>query len=78
MIIDGRIAEVCETGFLEGRLIVPQFVLQELPVHSRLARPDKRARGGLDVLKTIQANKKVEVSISDKDYHDIREVDSKL
>ncbi|MBI4949269.1 MAG: PIN domain-containing protein [Deltaproteobacteria bacterium] len=80
VIIDGRIAEVCETGFLDGRLIVPQFVLQELQYIADSPDPIKRARGkrGLDVLKTIQANKKVEVSISDKDYHDIREVDSKL
>ncbi len=80
VIIDGRIAEVCETGFIDGRLIVPQFVLQELQYIADSPDPIKRARGkrGLDVLKTIQANKKVEVSISDKDYHDIREVDSKL
>lgn len=80
VIIDGRIAEICETGFLEGRLIVPQFVLQELQYIADSPDAIKRARGkrGLDVLKTIQANKKVEVSISDKDYNDIREVDSKL
>jgi len=80
VIIDGRIAEVCETGFLEGSLMVPQFVLQELQYIADSGDPIKRARGkrGLDVLKQIQSNKKTPVEITDKDFPDIREVDSKL
>jgi len=80
VIIDGRIAEVCETGFIEGRLIVPQFVLQELQYIADSSDSSKRTRGrrGLDVLKQIQANKQVEVEITDRDFDNIREVDSKL
>ena len=80
VIIDGRIAEVCETGFIEGRLIVPQFVLQELQYIADSSDSMKRARGkrGLDVLKQIQTSKKVEVVITDRDFDNIREVDSKL
>ncbi|MBI5492731.1 MAG: TRAM domain-containing protein [Deltaproteobacteria bacterium] len=80
VIIDGRVAEVCETGFLSGEIIVPQFVLQELQYIADSPDPIKRARGkrGLDVLKTIQSNKKVEVSITERDFPDIKEVDSKL
>ncbi|MFQ5735477.1 MAG: PIN/TRAM domain-containing protein [Thermodesulfobacteriota bacterium] len=80
VIIDGRIAEVCETGFLEGKLIVPQFVLQELQYIADSSDSTKRARGkrGLDVLKQIQTNKDVEVEITERDFPDIREVDSKL
>jgi len=80
VIIDGRIAEVCETGFLEGSLMVPQFVLQELQYIADSGDPIKRARGkrGLDVLKQIQSNKKTTVEITDRDFPEIREVDSKL
>lgn len=80
VIIDGRIAEVCETGFLEGTLIVPQFVLQELQYIADSGDPIKRARGkrGLDVLKQIQTNRKTTVEITDRDFPEIREVDSKL
>lgn len=80
VIIDGRIAEVCETGFLDGTLVVPQFVLQELQYIADSGDPIKRARGkrGLDVLKQIQANRKVTVEVTDRDFPDIREVDSKL
>ncbi len=80
VIIDGRIAEVMETGFIEGRLVVPQFVLQELQHIADSADPVKRARGrrGLDVLKQIQSNNRTAVEITGKDFPDIREVDSKL
>jgi len=80
VIIDGRIAEVCETGFIDERLIVPQFVLQELQHIADSPDPVKRARGkrGLDVLKQIQANKSTVVEITDKDFPDIKEVDTKL
>lgn len=80
VIIDGRIAEVCETGFVEGELIVPQFVLQELQYIADSPDSIKRVRGkrGLDILKSLQKNEKVEVKILDKDYPEIKEVDSKL
>lgn len=80
VIIDGRIAEICETGFLEGTIIVPQFVLQELQYIADSSDPAKRARGkrGLDILKQIQTNKKMRVEISDRDFPSIKEVDSKL
>ncbi len=80
VIIDGRIAEVCETGFLEDTLVVPQFVLQELQYIADSADSMKRARGkrGLDVLKQIQGNQKVRVVITDRDFPEIKEVDSKL
>lgn len=80
VIIDGRIAEVTETGFLEGKLIVPQFVLQELQHIADSADPVKRARGkrGLDVLKQIQSTNRTAVEITGRDFPEIREVDSKL
>lgn len=80
VIIDGRIAEVCETGFIDGKLVVPQFVLQELQHIADSSDPVKRARGkrGLDVLKQIQSNDRTVVEITEKDFPDIKEVDSKL
>lgn len=80
VIIDGRVAEICETGFLDNTLIVPQFVLQELQYIADSPDPMKRVRGkrGLDVLKSVQANDKVSVVITDKDFPDVKEVDSKL
>lgn len=80
VIIDGRIAEVVESGFLDGTLVVPQFVLREL--QSVADSPDslKRNRGrrGLDVLNRIQKMSGVEVEISDIDFPGIKEVDMKL
>ncbi len=80
VIIDGRVSELCETGFLEGPIIVPQFVLQELQYIADSPDPIKRSRGkrGLDILKQIQGNKMVGVKISDRDFPAIKEVDSKL
>ncbi|MBI5971434.1 MAG: TRAM domain-containing protein [Deltaproteobacteria bacterium] len=80
VIIDGRIADICETGFVEGEIIVPQFVLQELQYIADSPDSIKRVRGrrGLDILKTLQKNEKVTVKILDKDYPEIKEVDSKL
>lgn len=80
VIIDGRIADICETAFLEGPLIVPQFVLQELQHIADSADNLKRARGrrGLDILNRMQKDDGVEVKIVDEDYPDIKEVDAKL
>jgi len=80
VIIDGRIADVCETGFVDGTLVIPQFVLKELQLVADSADSMKRNRGrrGLDILQKIQKMAGVEVSISDLDFPDVREVDLKL
>jgi uncharacterized protein YacL len=80
VIIDGRIADICETDFLEGPLVVPQFVLQELQHIADSADNLKRARGrrGLDILNRMQKGDTVEVKVVDEDYPEIREVDAKL
>jgi uncharacterized protein YacL len=80
VIIDGRIADVCETGFIDGTLVVPQFVLRELQLVADSPDSLKRNRGrrGLDILQKIQKMAGVNVSISDVDFPDVREVDLKL
>jgi uncharacterized protein YacL len=80
VIIDGRIADVCETGFLEGPFIIPQFVLHELQHIADSPDPLKRNRGrrGLDILNRIQKQGEPEVRISDQDFPKIKEVDAKL
>jgi uncharacterized protein YacL len=80
VIIDGRIADVAKSGFLEGPLIIPNFVLQELRHIADSSDVLKRNRGrrGLDILNRIQKELDVEVIISDRDYDDVSEVDSKL
>ncbi len=80
VIIDGRIADVCETGFLDGTLVIPQFVLKELQMVADSSDSMKRNRGrrGLDILQKIQKMSGVNVTISDADFPDIREVDLKL
>jgi len=80
VIIDGRIADVCETGFLDGTFILPQFILQELQHIADSPDPMKRARGrrGLDILHKVQKMSRITVSIVDEDFPKIREVDAKL
>lgn len=80
VIIDGRIADICETGFLEGPLIVPQFVLKELQHIAGSADALKRNRGrrGLDILQRVQKEFERDVHIVDHDFPNIREVDAKL
>ncbi len=80
VIIDGRIADVCESGFLEGTFIIPQFILQELQYIADSADSLRRARGrrGLDVLQRIQKNANITVKIVDEDFPKIKEVDAKL
>jgi uncharacterized protein YacL len=80
VIIDGRIADLCDTGFVDGTLVIPQFVLKELQLVADSADSMKRNRGrrGLDILQKIQKMSGVEVTISDADYPEIREVDLKL
>jgi uncharacterized protein YacL len=80
VIIDGRIADVCETGFLEGVFILPQFILQELQHIADSADTMKRARGrrGLDILHKVQKMSRITVRIVDEDFPNIKEVDAKL
>jgi uncharacterized protein YacL len=80
VIIDGRIADLCDTGFLDGTLVIPQFVLKELQLVADSGDSMKRNRGrrGLDILQKIQKMSGVEVMISDVDFPEIREVDLKL
>jgi uncharacterized protein YacL len=80
VIIDGRIADICETGFLDGTLVVPQFVLRELQQVADSSDSLKRNRGrrGLDILQKIQKMVGVQVQILETDFPEIREVDLKL
>ncbi len=80
VIIDGRIADVCETGFIDGILVIPQFVLRELQLVADSSESQKRARGrrGLDVLQRVQKMGNVQVEIVEDDFPQIREVDMKL
>ena len=80
VIIDGRIADVCETGFLDGSLVVPQFVLRELQyiADSQDALKRNRGRKGLDILQRIKKGPEVKVIISEADFPEIKDVDMKL
>lgn len=80
VIIDGRIADICETGFVEGILVVPQFVLRELQYIADSADVLKRNRGrrGLDVLARMRKRPDLTILVSDRDFPLVREVDAKL
>ncbi|WP_147804622.1 PIN/TRAM domain-containing protein [Alkalicoccus halolimnae] len=80
VIIDGRIADICQTGFIEGTLLIPEFVLEELQhiADSSDALKRNRGRRGLDILNKIQKELDVNVEIYEGDFEDIQEVDSKL
>jgi uncharacterized protein YacL len=80
VIIDGRIADVCETGFLDGTLVVPQFVLRELQQVADSSDSMKRNRGrrGLDVLQRVRKMTNVQVQIVETDFPEVKEVDLKL
>lgn len=79
-IIDGRIEQLIETGFIEGQLLVPQFVLQELQQLADASNDQKRVRGrrGLDILNRIQETFPNQIVIHSADYEDIVTVDAKL
>ena len=79
-IIDGRIADVVETGFLEGTLLVPEFVLRELQIVADSSDNSRRQRGrrGLDILQKMQARPSLAVQIIEDDFPQVREVDLKL
>ncbi len=80
VIIDGRIADICETHFLEGTVVIPQFVLEELQHIADSSDGLKRNRGrrGLDILNRLQKDLPVNVEIYEGDFEEIQEVDSKL
>jgi uncharacterized protein YacL len=80
VIIDGRIADIAETGFLDGTLVIPQFVLRELQLVADSADSMKRNRGrrGLDILQRIQKMAHLTVQIVEDDFPAVREVDMKL
>ena len=80
VIIDGRIVDIVEAGFLEGVLVVPEFVLQELQHIADSADSSRRLRGrrGLDVLKRLQEESLTEVRIERQDFDNLHEVDAKL
>lgn len=80
VIIDGRIADICDTGFIRGTIMIPQFVLGELQHIADSPDPLRKTKGrrGLDVLHKIQNHDDVEVVITDKDFPKIKEVDARL
>jgi len=80
VIIDGRISDLCETGFIEGTILIPQFVLRELQHIADSSDPIKRTRGrrGLDILNKLQKQVGLDVQVIDQDFPKIKEVDDKL
>ncbi len=80
VIIDGRIVDICNTHFLEGKFIVPRFVLRELQQIADSSDSLKRARGrrGMDILTKLQKNPNIDVKIHNEDFPDIKEVDAKI
>lgn len=80
VIIDGRIADILKSGFVEGPLVIPEFVLEELQHIADSSDTLKRNRGrrGLDILNKIQKELKIPVIIDDRKFNDVKEVDTKL
>ncbi len=80
VIIDGRIADIAETGFLDGIIVIPQFVLRELQLVADSADSLKRNRGrrGLDILQRLQKANTLQIQIVEDDFPSVREVDMKL
>ena len=80
VIIDGRVADISEAGFLEGPLIIPQFVLKELQQIADSPDTLKRNRGrrGLDILQRMQKNMEIDIQFLDQDFPKIKEVDAKI
>lgn len=80
VIIDGRIADISETGFLTGTIIIPQFILRELQQVADSPDSSKRQRGrrGLDMLNRLQTSGNLEIQVVDTDFPAVREVDLKL
>src|ERR687891_353721 len=80
VIIDGRIADVAETGFLGGTIVIPQFILRELQQVADSPDSSKRQRGrrGLDMLNRLQSNPSLDIQVVDTDFPAVKEVDLKL
>ena len=80
VIIDGRIVDIFKTKFLEGRIMIPKFVLKELQQIADSTDPIKRQRGrrGLEMLHTIQKESGLDLSLRDEDFPEVPEVDAKL
>ena len=80
VIIDGRIADICKTGFLEGTMLIPVFVLEELQHIADSPNSLRRVRGrrGLDILQKMREDETLNVEVMNIDFEDIAEVDSKL
>jgi uncharacterized protein YacL len=80
VIIDGRIADIAEAGFIDGMMVVPEFVLRELQTVADSTDASKRQRGrrGLDMLQRMQSNINIQVQIVPDDFPSIHEVDMKL
>jgi uncharacterized protein YacL len=80
VIIDGRVADICETGFMDGTLVIPQFVLKELQQVADSADSLKRNRGrrGLDILQKVRKMSGIDVEISELDFPEVKEVDLKI
>jgi len=80
VIIDGRIADIVETGFVDGTLVIPQFVLRELQLVADSSDSMKRNRGrrGLDILQRIQKMPQLHIQIVEEDFPNVRDVDMKL
>jgi len=80
VIIDGRISEICGTGFLEGKLVVPRFILQELQYIADSSDETKRVRGrrGLDILNMLKKVPGSEIIVHDETFPSIKAVDAKL
>jgi uncharacterized protein YacL len=80
VIIDGRVADICESSFLSGKLVLPRFVLKELQLIADSSDPLKRNRGrrGLDILNRMKKSPALEIKIHEADYPDVNTVDAKL
>lgn len=80
VIIDGRILDICDTGFIEGTMLIPRFVLKELQYIADSSDILRRNRGrrGLDILHGMQKNPNIRVRITEEDYQEVKEVDAKL
>ena len=80
VIIDGRILEICQTGFVTGIIVIPRFVLDELQRIADSTEPLRRNKGrrGFKILRDMQNNPEMEVDITEEDFPDVAEVDAKL
>ena len=80
VIIDGRVLEICHTGFVDGLLIIPRFVLNELQHIADSTEDLRREKGrrGFDILRNLQSDPNIEIEISEDDFPEVPEVDAKL